>query len=221
MNHFEIIEFSLGGFTLQEPMAFITNMLITSFSLFVYFSINWADTKASQTFRYFYLVLGISTFFGGLGHLFFQYFGIPGKFPSWIGAISSSYLISKGILHYWKQKKSYLFLNIFLLVKSISLLLLSLYFGTFLFIAIDAILTYLLYCGILTGNMWYNNKEEMKYFVYGVIVLLPSAFIFLMKINVHRFFNKDDFSHILMLSCIIFFYIGIKKLNQLNLKLSN
>jgi hypothetical protein len=221
MNQIEIVKFSLGGFNLQEPMAFISNMLIASFSLFAYFSTKWASTKSSKYFSYFYLCMGISTFFGGLGHLLFQYFGVIGKFPSWVGAVLCGVFIGKGVLEYWKVKKSYQLFHVFLLVKSISLLLLSLFFGTFLFIAIDAILTYIIYCGILPGNMWYNNKLEMKYFVYGIIILFPSAFIFLLNINIHKFFNKDDFSHILMLSGIIFFFVGIKKLNKINLKLNS
>ena len=42
----------------------------------------------------------------------------------------------------------------------------------------------------------------------GVLVCIPSVFIFLLKLNPHKWLNKDDLSHLLMLLCLIFFYLG-------------
>lgn len=50
----------------------------------------------------------------------------------------------------------------------------------------------------------------LKWIVIGVLVLIPSAFIFIKEVNLHRWLNKDDLSHVLMLACIYFFYIGMK-----------
>ncbi|MES2589021.1 MAG: hypothetical protein V4622_08575 [Bacteroidota bacterium] len=215
---FEIIEFSFAGLTLQEPMALVFNWAITVFSLYAFFSIRWSDSYSSKQFKNFYLCLAISTFLSGFGHVLFQYFGIFGKYPAWILAVTSGYFISQGILYYYRNHKSYLLLKYFLIIKSVILLTLSLINKTFLFIAIDSILTYLLYCGYLTGRLWAKNNLDMQYFVYGILVLIPSAFIFLLNINLHRYLNRDDLSHVLMLICIILFYYGVKKMNMRYLK---
>lgn len=213
MNQFEIVKFTLGGFILQEPMALITNWVIFLFCLFVFLATPWQQSYPSERFKKFYLYLGISMFFGGLGHLFFYYTGFYGKYPSWILATVAGFHVGKAILYYWRNSGSYKFLNHFLWVKSILLLSLGLATQKFIFIAVDSIFTYLFYCGFLAWMLWKKQKEEMKYMVFGVLALLPSAFIFLMNINLHRYLNRDDLSHVLMLLCIVLFYQGIKKMN--------
>ena len=214
MNDFEIIKFSFAGLTLQEPMALITNWLVAVFCFFVVLKIKWSNSESVRSFRLFYLILGISMVFGGLGHLFFQYLGMYGKFPSWILGTVAGFYIGKGVLVYWKEHKSYSFFKFFLISKALILLSLSLIFQKFIFVAIDVILTYIIYSGYISYRLWMKDKVEMKFFVYGIIILFPSMFIFLMNINLHRFLNRDDLSHILMLFCIIFFYSGIKRINN-------
>ncbi|MCE3296966.1 MAG: hypothetical protein K0R65_2680 [Crocinitomicaceae bacterium] len=214
MNDFEIIHFSLWGLKLQEPMALLTNWLIAFFCFFALLRIKWSNAYPVKYFRMFYLVLGISMIFGGLGHLLFQYFGLYGKIPSWILGTLAGYYIGKGVLYYWKDHPSYRFFNIFLVVKSIVLLILSLVFLKFIYVAVDVIITYIMYSGYIAFRLWMKNKIEMRFFVYGIIILFPSMFIFLMNINLHRYLNRDDLSHVLMLACIILFYEGVKRLNM-------
>jgi hypothetical protein len=218
MPPFEIIEFSFFGLKLQEPMAIVSNWSISIFCVFAVLSTKWNESIPSILFKRFYIILGVSTFLSGFGHSLFQYFNVFGKYPAWILAASSGYFISKGILFYWKDKKSYNFLSYFLIIKTCSLIGLSLLSQKFVFIAIDSILTYIIYCGIIAGKMWKNGIEEMKYFVIGIIVLLPSAFVFLLNINIHLYLNRDDLSHFIILLTIIFFLIAIRKNNQRFLK---
>jgi hypothetical protein len=214
MQPFEIIHFSIGGLKLQEPGALITNWLISIFCIVVFFKTNWSDSYSSKSFKNFYLLLGISTFFGGLGHLFYQYFGIYGKFPCWITGIIAGLFIGEGVLFYWKEKQLYQFWRYFLFIKAFLLLFLSIGTGKFIFVAVDAVLTYVLYTGFLSWKLWKTEKKEMRYFVYGMGVLFPSIFIFLLNFNIHRNFNRDDFSHLLMLACVVLFYLGIRKINK-------
>jgi hypothetical protein len=44
--------------------------------------------------------------------------------------------------------------------------------------------------------------------------MLPASAIFLMKINLHQWFDKNDLSHVLMSAGIIYFYIGIAKISK-------
>ena len=48
----------------------------------------------------------------------------------------------------------------------------------------------------------------------GVVALLPSAVIFLMKINLVQWFDKGDLSHVFMAIGVYIYYIGITKINS-------
>jgi hypothetical protein len=202
------IKFDLLGLHLQEPMAVITNGMISFFCFISYFRLRKWDNEANYWWRMFYLIFGISTFFGALGHAFFLYFGVFGKFPCWITGCLANVCAARGMLAFETSvpKKSAIIL---IWVKSGVLLALALITQKFVFVAIDAILTYIAYTGVYAWELTKRGIAEMKFMVIGVIILLPSAFIFLLKLNPHRWLNKDDLSHLLMLTCIYFFYRGM------------
>jgi hypothetical protein len=205
------------GLQLQEPMALVTNWMIASFAFFAFFNLKRNETPFQDYWKSFYLVLGISMIFGGLGHIFFQYWGIPGKFPSWTLGILAGIYSSYAMISVWPNKKQQLNLRRFVLIKSVVLLTLAIATRKFLFVAIDTTLAYLLFCGYLAYKLFKKNYVGMKYISIGVLVLLPSAFIFGLKINLHRYLNKDDLSHLFMVACIVMFYIGVKRTDNAQL----
>ena len=104
-------------------------------------------------------------------------------------------------------------LKLFLFVKGLILLILAIATQKFIFIAVDAILTYVIYSGIIGRVLALSKNTLYNQMFYGVLVCLPSVFIFLFKLNIHRWLNKDDLSHLLMLACLYFFYRGAKMLS--------
>ncbi|MCC6699940.1 MAG: hypothetical protein IT221_00345 [Fluviicola sp.] len=211
----EIIQFDFLGLHLQEPMAMVTNGLLSLFSFYAFFNLKNQRTKAHFFWSLFYLTFAISTFFGVWGHALFQYFGIVGKFPCWItGAIANGFA-AMGMLHFagYSQPKKYSFAIVW--IKSLLLLIIALITKKFVFVAIDAILTYIIYTGVYGFMLFKRGALTVKWMVIGVLVLLPSAFVFLLKLNIHRWLNKDDLSHLFMLGAIICFYIAMRgwKLN--------
>lgn len=213
MQGFEIIHFSLFGMQLQEPMAFVTNLLLAGFSFFAAWSIQANRSITVLSFKLFFIAFGLSTFFGALGHVFFQYTAIFGKYPSWIMGVVAGFFAGKAILSLYQTSNKNSVLFHFLWIKGILLLALSLILQKFVFVAIDAIVTYLLYTGFLSFKMWKQGNLAMRYFVVGVLVLLPSAFVFLLNWNVHLYLNRDDLSHLLMLACVVYFYKGVSALS--------
>lgn len=207
------IYFNLWGLNLQEPMALILNWIIASFCVYAFFKLNRFNNKANSYWRMFYLFFGISTFFGGLGHVFFLYTGIPGKFPSWIfGALANGFA-ALGVLNFKGISKPTTIAYYLVWIKCALLVVISMVTQKFIFIAIDAIVTYLCYTGIYL--LFLQSRTLFRYFIskflIGVVILLPSAFFFILKINLHDWLNKDDVSHILMLIAIVFFYQGLKE----------
>ena len=207
----EIIEFNWLGWHLQEPMALVTNGFISLFCFYAYSRFKVVDNEANEYWKQFYLCFGIAAYFAICGHLFFQYTNVYGKFPSWIlGGIANAYA-AIGMLKFQGFVKYYRWSIALVIVKTVILVALSLLFQKFIFVAIDTILTYICYTGIFANVLRKRGVHSMIYMILGVAILLPSAFIYLMKINFHRWMNKDDFSHLLMLGAIFCFYLAMRR----------
>lgn len=207
----EIIKFTFFGFQLQEPMAMLTNGLLSLFCAFAYVQLKNNQDKANYWWMRFYLFFGISTFCAVWGHALFYYFDIPGKFPCWFFGTLANICAANGMLSFDGFAYPKKFARRIIYAKSIFLFLLAIYFRSFIFITIDAAITYVVYTGVFASFLKKRGLYEMKYIISGVVVLLPSIFIFLLKINPHRWLNKDDVSHILMLGCIFLFYLGMSQ----------
>jgi hypothetical protein len=192
-------------------MAIVTNWMLALFCFYAYFNLKSSADTANFYWKRFFLIFGISTIFGSVGHAFFYYLGMPGKIPSWTLGCLSNIMAALGMLRFEGYTKLKAIAIPLVWMKSALLLALSLIFMKFVFVAIDAILTYILYTGIYAFVLKKRGVMEMKWMIIGVMVMLPSAFIFLLKLNVHRWLNKDDLSHLFMLTGIIFFYISMKK----------
>lgn len=203
------LPYTIGGLCLQEPMALITNWLIAAICFICFYNLGEPTSEFEKYWKRFYLFFGLSTVFGGLGHTFFFYTDIYGKFPCWILGIFTSYNAGKAMISLYTPSRTKLLTQL-LIIKGIALLTLALTMKSFLFITIDAIVAYLIFCGGFGIYFWKKGMQGFKYIVFGVLVLTPSAFIFLLKLNPHIWFNKDDLSHVLMMVTIIFFYVGIR-----------
>ena len=204
------LPFQLFGYCLQEPMALITNWLISITAFVLYFRIKNPANAFQKHWKFFYLTFGISTFFGGLGHLLFYYFDVYGKFPCWVFGFVAAFhagkaMISNRLISETRQKR----LTHFLIFKALLLGGMAVIMKSFIYVMIDASITYLFFCLGFGLYYWKKGSEGFKYTVFAVLILLPSIFIFTLQINPHVWFNKDDLSHILMVTTIIFFYFGI------------
>lgn len=214
----EKLPFRMFGLCLQEPMALVTNWIIAITALIIYIKFKPVQNEFQRHWKLFYLTFGLSTFFAGLGHVFFNYTFVYGKFPTWILGTFTAYhaskaMISLGVISPILKKR----LNYLIYMKAALFLSLAIVLQSFLFIMADAVLTYLFFCMGFGAHYWKKGLKSFKYTVIAVVILFPSIFIFTLKFNPHIWFNKDDLSHILMAATIIFFYFGVAKLNQLDL----
>jgi len=218
----EVIKFEWLGLHLQEPMGIIMNLAMAAFSFFAFFKLNKTQAdEAGKWWKLFYLTFGISTVFGALGHGLFFYFGVPGKFACWIAGCLANVFCAKAILSFTGYQIKNKALEVFIWSKSLLLLVAALITQKFVFVAVDAIVTYLTFTGGFALMLKKRGLQEMKYMILGVIVLLPSAFVFLLKINIHRWFDKNDLSHVLMLSGITCFFLGIYAWNTRRTKIQH
>ena len=220
---FEKIEFVLFGLKLLEPMAFVTDTILAIVS--IYFAYKVGTFNSNHPFytywRWFYIIFGLGAFAGGLGHLMLNYWGVAGKFPSWICGPISVYCLEQGMISIFPDERKYALFKLLSTLKFIIVFAIFIVICAtqpiadrldlpFLPIAINTIFGVTITAGAL--GLYYSKvlSPRFKYFYLGVLVMLPSAFIFLLKINLHQWFDKNDLSHMLMIAGIIYFYLGLK-----------
>lgn len=207
----EDLPFSVFNLCLQEPMALVWNTLIAVVCFYSFYKIRNQKGVFFKRWRLFFLLMGISMFLGGFSHLFFQYSGMYGKMFTWVFAFFSAFYVGKAMLSLDlinERLKS--FLNGLLYVKFVVLLALAFSTVSFIYVTVDASITYLVYCLGLGLNYKIQKLNSFKYTVFGVLLLVPSVFIFIFEVSPSIWFNKNDLSHALIIGTILFFYLGVK-----------
>lgn len=211
----KIIKFECFGLQLQEPMAFITNLLITGFCFWIYKLLQ--DKKKyqvhqSKNWSYFFLLLGVSTFFGAFGHLFFQYTGKGLKMFAWVFSILAIYFIEKASLENIQDGGKRVLWRQIIDFKLICLVICLFLVQHFAIVLIQTVSGFLLVLGILHGIFYFKYKNKASLFVLiGILILLGSGMVYGFKISLHKWFNQEDFSHIIMLFSLVFLYQGAKR----------
>jgi len=213
----EIIEFELMGLSLQEPMGFILNFVI-AICCFIFFkkSKNAVQGDFSWWWKYFFLFFGLSTFFGGLGHLFYQYTELYGKIPSWTFGLIANLFSARAMLTFKGPNKLKNWLIGIIFLKFTTFFIFMLNTLNFKFVSTDATISFVLYVLLIGLIMFF--KEKKKHWLIAAIgsfCLIPAAIFNGGKIDLHLWFNRQDAAHIFMLIALIVFYLASKKYYQL------
>lgn len=216
MSQSDLFHFTLKGFYLQEPLTFLSDWLISFFCFRIFFQMKKNSFLRNNFFQKFFFFLGLSTLLGGVSHLFHHYFGVVGHFPSWIFSSVSTYYFCIGMMQMCFEKQNTSLYRL-VLFKSLFLLILSLYTQKFLFVSIDAILSFLFFGGILGLRFYFEKVENefIKHLLYGVLVLIPAGIVFLFKFDLHILFNRNDLSHVFILLSVFLFNKSFRKRSQI------
>jgi hypothetical protein len=224
---FPKLEWSFMDYKILEPNALVTDTIMASVSLYLAYLLfkKRLNTAFSNRWLYFFIVFGISSFLGGLGHALFHYFGAMGKMPNWITGIVAIYMIEYAMSaeivsdDFRKKYEKFIFWKmilvfaIFFWVVSTQAIDEKPELG-FLPVAIHTIIGVFTSAGIIGYSLSKTKHKSFKYFYWGVAIILPSAFFFLLKINPVNWFDKNDVSHLFITAGIIFFYLGAIKVGN-------
>lgn len=223
----DIIEFVLFGLDLLEPNVLITDALLGLLSVF--FARKIALLPATHLFfrnwQLFLLLFGVGTILGGIGHAFYNYLDLGGKIPAWLFAIVSVYFIESSMLSIHPNKKFAARLSLFSSVKLVMMLLLLgavLIFAapankinlSILLVILNSLMGVTLSAGFL-GLHYYRIglSSHFIYFFIGVLIMIPSSAVFLFEVNLLRWFDRNDLSHLILAIGISFFYVGVLQLH--------
>ena len=222
---FTKIRLDLNGLVVLEPNAVVTDFIMALTSFYIARKLYSARRSSGfvKYWYYFFLTFGFGALLGSMGHGLFHYLGPQGKFPTWISAILSTYFIEKAMIKSYERhnKNNILGKIAFFKMITVFLLVITVISSTafdknhtigFLPIAINTILGVFISVSLISGaNI--KNQSGFRWLIIGVFAMLPSAAIFLMKINLFQWFDKGDLSHVFMIFGICIYYAGITKIN--------
>lgn len=224
---YEKISFDLFGLELVEPNAIIGDSILFGVSMYLAYKVRSLERKESffKFWSLFFVVFGIGFLLGGIGHTFFNYLDVSGKYPSWYAGIISVLFIEFAMISIYPAK------NRVVLFQSISVVkfLFAMTAATFVFLyfelssdpsvglkipSANTLIGLVLVLGLL-GN-FYRKKYTtgFKYHVLSVIVLLPAGIFQTLKISIAPWFDRNDLSHVFLLISLLFYYKGIKAYNN-------
>ena len=221
------IELELFGLELLEPMALAIDTVIAMVSFVIAYKLGKraVDHPYFTYWKSFFYVFGLAALVGGFGHLFYNYWGLAGKIPTWILAPISVYVLEQGMISVYPNPKK------IPLLKRISFWKYIVVVGVWLAVLLMADLSVnekkpflpiiinsglsLVMVGIVMTT-YYAKKIDpnYKYITYGTIMSFPALFVTLFKINLHPWFNREDFGHVMIVITLIYYYIGLKKISR-------
>lgn len=231
---FEKIRFDAFGLHLMEPNAFIGDTLIFIVALIAAAKVKkmGGNTSFFNHWRRFFLLFGLGFFVGGLGHLFYHYVGLAGKYPPlYLGIISTVYA-EKAMISLHPSAATRKLVNYLIYIK----LIVALVAATLVFIFVDLSLDPSKGLIVTTingaiGSVYALGYLGLKYarsiappFHYmwiGMLVLLPTAIIQSTKFNLHQWFDRNDLSHLFVAMSVVLYYWGVRGVKMNGSGMSN
>ena len=221
---FEKIEWDFMGLHLLEPNAMIGDIIIFSVALTFALKVKVHPQHSAffTNWKRFFIIFGVSFLMGGFGHLFYNYWGVPGKFFSWYSGMFAALMIELAMISLFPSvewRKTLKTLSFFKLIASIAI-------ATYIYSTVDLeidpskgliipTLNSVIGLGLSLGLLGYYYQRKIdasfKYLWISTLILIPSAVVQSMKINVHQWFDRNDISHILLITSIVFYYTAVNK----------
>ena len=224
---FEKISFELFGYTFLEPNAFIGDAVIFVVALYYAARIRRLNkTGAFYTNWYwFYIVFGTGFLIGGFSHLFFNSWGVNGKYIPWLSGIVTAFFLEQAMISIFPKKERKQMFKRLSILKLIFVLLAAFY----TFVTVDLSLDIkkglmiptansivgLGFSLIALGSFYYNRIDKcFRYFWISGLLLFPSAVFQVLKINLHPWMDRNDVSHVLLLLSLILYFRGVEGYTQ-------
>ena len=230
---FDKIQFELFGLKMAEPIGFLGDVLISSFAFYFAFkAYKLYRTPFTKNWTIFFVIFGVGFIMGGFGHLFYNYWGTPGKYIGWFAGIIYVFFIEQAMLPFIENKplkKSLILLSKVKLILAVSAQIyivstVNLYPDYSFGMKVPTLNSTigLIYClGVLGYVFSKKTHQSFANFYYSVLIMFPAVFFQLMKINLSPWFDKNDASHLLVFIGLLFYYKGVKEVSLYQKSLSN
>lgn len=207
-------------FAIHEPVTALTDFIITFLCLFFFFQLrNKGNNVAINWWKAFFMLFGLSAFFGGFSHaLFIIHQGMEYK-SCWISmqvlngfavfsvqmATYHTVLQNTNSREWWKQ--SYI-VQLFIFLAAV------IFYQDFLVVVLNNVVG--LVPVIALHFIDSKKSEESKLIANGILISFLTGIVHGAKLSLHAYFNFNDISHVLiMLSLfVVFSGVSVKMIQQ-------
>jgi hypothetical protein len=206
----EYTEITLFDYLIQEPMGLLTDWLITAFSLYWGLKLLTLQDN-SKYFAYFFILLGLSTFFGGAAHGFFYKFGINMHRMAWITSALALFILQMAVLRLFNdffQKVMVAFSVFQLIFFGILFTLSAKFMYTGINLAVGLLFVVLLFAW--RKNERFDLRVLRRNFSIGIGILLLPGILVALRFNPHKWFNSNDLSHLIIILALYFLFRGAR-----------
>ncbi|GAA5033287.1 hypothetical protein GCM10011506_25320 [Marivirga lumbricoides] len=214
----EIISIELLGIRIDEPMVTLTDLLVSVLCFIFFYKLHRRPEQQLIIvyFKYYFLVMGMATTFGGLvGHAFYYEFSKSWKLLGWIISMVAIMLIERAAIEHTQivLKKKYIkTLRVVNLVEFSIFLILTLYTLNFFYVQLHSGYGLMFVVFTIEFLLFLKTRNETsKYIMAGIGFAALSALTFSTQFTLHPWFNYLAFSHVWMAVASVFIYLGVKK----------
>ena len=206
------------GMRIQEPITTLTDIFVTIVCFYAAAQTKKKLAPGSQRnyFSFYFILMGLSTLFGGVcGHAFQYELGLIGKLPGWLISTAAILLFALATIKLTMpilSIKARRALNALILIESVVSFLLIAKTHDLKYVQFHATFGLLLVSTSLHAIMAFKKiNEGSKYIIAGVGVSAIMAIIFNLQLAISQWFNHMDIAHVLMGLTIWLFLKGVKR----------
>lgn len=208
------------GIRLDEPVATVTDLLVSAVSVYAYLQMKRMRLNAwSQVhFRRYFLLVSVATVLGGLiGHGFLYAFGFVWKLPGWIVGIVSVALVERAAIshaqHLIRPKIGRFFL-VFNIIEMIAILVITVITLDFKWVEYHNGYGLIVNVAGFHGYAWYRTKDKGSLIILGAVgITAIASVVFTRHLSLHTWFNYIDMSHVLLAMAAYVMYLGATRLD--------
>lgn len=203
------------GIRVDEPVTMITDVLVSVVCFYAYYRLMQVKKRDRLHFlyRYFFLLMGIATFLGGLvGHSFNYALSIYWKVPGWyLSMFAIAFAERASILYSAKLIKPasasfFTWLNI---AELLFFLVISVLTMNFYFVVGHSAYGLMVVIAGFQGYIYYRTRHiGSKMFLKAVIWSGVGAIFYLNQWALSKWFNHIDIGHVLMALSSWYIYKG-------------
>lgn len=216
------------GIRIDEPVATVTDLLVSAVSLYAYLRMKRMGLNAwSQVhFRRYFLLVAVATVLGGLiGHGFLYAFGFVWKLPGWIVGIVSVALVERAAISHAQRlirPEIGRFFLVFNIVEMVAILVATVITLDFKWVEYHNGYGLIVNVAGFHGYAWYRTKDRGSLIILGAVgVTAIASVVFTRHLSLHTWFNYIDISHVLLAIAAYVMYLGAIRLDTKGQKVRN
>ena len=237
------------GIEVQEPIASLTDLVVSAVCFYAFYKLQKRGEKEKTFvyFKFYFLIMGIATFLGGvLGHAFFYAIksglsetvnieifgnsyvyklGYIWKLPGWVTSMFSIMFVERASIEHTKliiKPKLIKTLRVVNILELLTFLTLTLITLDFSFVEFHSGYGLMFVVLSLQSYLFYKTRNEAsKTILIGIAFAAVAALFFMNEIDFHQWFNHLAVSHSLMAIAAIFFFKGVQKIDMSKIQKSD